>query len=64
MLRSKWKLEEGWTSFALLAFMLLCVVWSVQAAEWTDGLGIQQWVALAAIVFALFLTRSRRMPAV
>jgi len=64
MLRSKWKLEEGWTSFALLAFMLLCVVWSVQAAEWTDGLVILQWVALAAIVFGLFLTRSRRMPAV
>jgi len=64
MLRTKWRLEEGWISFLLLVLMLLCVVWSVRAAEWTDGLGVLQWVALAAMGLTLLLARRRRFPAV
>jgi transglutaminase-like putative cysteine protease len=62
MMRSRLKLEEGWTSFLLLVLMLLCVVWSVHAAEWTEGLVILQWVALAAAVLGLVLARMRRVP--
>jgi len=64
MLRSKLKLEEGWTSFLFLMLMLLSVVWSVQAAEWTDGLGVLQWVALAAMLLGLFLAKQRHVSAV
>jgi len=46
----------------LLVLMLLSVVWSVQAAEWTDGLGVLQWVIIVAILLALFLAKTRRIP--
>jgi len=62
MMRSRPRIEEGWTSFLLLTLMLLCVVWSVRAAEWTEGLGILQWVALAAVVAGLVLAQLRRIP--
>jgi transglutaminase-like putative cysteine protease len=64
MARSRLKLEEGWASFLLLALMLLSVVWSVRAADWTEGLGILQWVAILAMALALFLGKSRRIPAI
>jgi len=64
MARSRLKLEEGWASFALLALMLLSVVWSVRAAEWTEGLAILQWIAILAMAFTLLLARLRRLPGV
>jgi transglutaminase-like putative cysteine protease len=64
MARSRLRLEEGWTSFLLLAFMLLSVVWSVRAAEWTEGLGILQWIAILAMALALLLGKSRRVPGI
>lgn len=64
MARSRLRLEEGWASFVLLAFMLLSVVWSVRAAEWTEGLGILQWIAIAAMTVTLLLARSRRVPGI
>ena len=62
MSRFRRKLEEGWVSLLLLVLMLLSVVWSVQAAEWTDGLGVLQWVTFVAILVALFLAKTRRIP--
>jgi hypothetical protein len=62
MSRSRFRLEEGWTSFLLLVLMLLSVVWSVRAAEWTEGLRILQWIAIAAILLTLLLAKSRRVP--
>jgi hypothetical protein len=64
MARSRLRLEEGWASFLLLAFMLLSVVWSVRAADWTEGLGILQWIAIVAMVLALLLAKSRRIPSI
>ena len=63
-LRSKLRLEEGWTSFLLVMLMLLALVWSVRAAEWIDGLGILTWIALVAMLFGLVLAKMRRLPAI
>ena len=52
MLRSRLRLDEGWTTFLLLMLLLLSVVWSVRAAAWTDGLSILQWIALGAMLLA------------
>lgn len=60
--RSKLKLQEGWATFLLLVFMLLSVVWSVLAADWTDGLQILPWVGLAALLLGLVLAKRRRVP--
>ena len=62
MSRVKYRLEEGWASFVLLTLMVLSVVWSVRAADWTDGLGILQWVALGGVVTGLLLATRRRLP--
>jgi len=62
MLRARLKLEEGWTTFLLLVFMLLSVVWSVLAADWTDGLHILPWVGLAALLLGVILAKWQRVP--
>nr|MBC7244634.1 transglutaminase domain-containing protein [Chloroflexota bacterium] len=59
---SRLKPQEGWTSFLLLMLMLLSVVWSVRAAEWTAGLAILQWIAIGAIWLGLLLAKARRIP--
>ncbi|HOU22934.1 MAG TPA: transglutaminase-like domain-containing protein [Anaerolineae bacterium] len=59
----KWRIEEGWATLLLLTAMLLSVVWAVRAAEWTDGLGILQWIALMALLVSLVVTQLRRFPA-
>jgi len=64
MLRTRLKLEEGWVTLALLMFMLLSVVWSVLAADWTDGLYILPSVALAALLLGLLLAKWRRVPGI
>jgi transglutaminase-like putative cysteine protease len=63
MLRSKLKLEEGWATLLLLMFMLFSVVWSVLAADWTEGLEILPWVGLAALLLGVILAKWRRVPA-
>ncbi len=62
MARFKPKLEEGWTSLALLLLMLLMVVWSAVAAEWTKGLTILPWITTVAVLVGLILAKARRIP--
>ncbi|KPL23782.1 MAG: hypothetical protein AMJ93_03835 [Anaerolineae bacterium SM23_84] len=64
MMRSKVKLEEGWTTFLLLLLMLLSVMWAVRAAEWTEGLGILPWTAIVAMAFGLGLAKWKRLPGI
>jgi hypothetical protein len=64
MLRSKLKLEEGWTSLLLLLLMLLSLVWSVRAADWTEGLGILPWIIIVAMLLGLALAEWRRVPGI
>ncbi len=62
MARFKLKLEEGWTSLALLLLMLLMVVWSAVAAEWTKGLTVLPWITIVGVLLGLILAKTRRIP--
>ena len=37
------RLREGWLMVGLLALMLFSVTWSVQRAEWAEGLRSSRW---------------------
>jgi transglutaminase-like putative cysteine protease len=53
------EIREGWVTVALLVIMLLCVAWSIQAAEWTSGLAILQAVVLLGGLLGIVLAKSR-----
>jgi transglutaminase-like putative cysteine protease len=53
------KIHEGWSTLGLLALMLLIVAWSINSAEWTEGLAILQWVVLVSLAIGLVLAKSR-----
>jgi transglutaminase-like putative cysteine protease len=58
-LRFGLKIREGWSTLGLLTLMLLTVVWSINSAEWTEGLAILQWVVLASLATGFVLAKSR-----
>ncbi len=52
------EIKEGWATIILLLIMFLCVAWSIQVAEWTQGLGVLQWVVLIGGVLGTVLAKS------
>lgn len=55
---SRLKPAEGWTSVILLTLMLLTVAWSIEAAQWAEGLAILQAIVLIGILVGLVLSES------
>lgn len=53
------ELKEGWSTVVLFLLMILCVSWSIQAAEWTEGLVILQEIAVIGSLTAIVLSKSR-----
>jgi transglutaminase-like putative cysteine protease len=53
------ELREGWVTVICLLLMVLCVAWSIQAADWADGLSILQGTALLGGVLGIVLAKSR-----
>ncbi|MGD8490714.1 MAG: transglutaminaseTgpA domain-containing protein [Anaerolineae bacterium] len=53
------EIREGWVTIALLLTILLCLSWSIQAAEWTSGLSILQPAILVGGVLGIVLAKSR-----
>jgi transglutaminase-like putative cysteine protease len=53
------ELKEGWATVALLLIILFCVAWSLQTANWTDGLAILQAIVLVAGLMGIVLAKSR-----
>ena len=53
------ELKEGWATVALLLIILFCVAWSIQTADWTDGLAILQAVVLVGGLMGIVLAKSR-----
>jgi transglutaminase-like putative cysteine protease len=56
---SELELREGWTTVLLLLAMLLCVAWSIQSAEWAEGLSILQGIVLVGGGAGVVLAKSR-----
>ena len=54
---SRLKPPEGWASLLLLALMLMTVAWSIEAADWAEGLGLLQGIVLGGIVVGFLLAR-------
>ena len=54
---SRLKPPEGWASLLLLTLMLLTVAWSIEAADWAEGLGLLQGIVLGGIVVGFVLVR-------
>ena len=59
LLRRYLKPREGWSSLALILVMLLALGWSIQRAQWFDGLDFLLPVAFFASVTAALLGLSR-----
>ncbi|MDI3339887.1 MAG: transglutaminase domain-containing protein [Sphaerobacter sp.] len=57
-------LREGWTTFLLIALVVFTATWSVQLADWADGLEILSLITLAGLVVGLVLANLRRVPAI
>lgn len=57
-------LREGWTTFWLAALVVFTATWSVQSADWADGLGILTVVTIAGLAVGLILANVDRIPPV
>lgn len=54
----KMHFREGWSSLVFLLFMLLAVAWSLDAAQWADGMSLVPWVALLGLLLGVLSARS------
>ncbi|MEP7200453.1 MAG: transglutaminaseTgpA domain-containing protein [Chloroflexota bacterium] len=49
----KLQFREGWSSLLLLLGMLLAVAWSLEAAQWTDGIALVQWAVIIGLLWGV-----------
>ncbi|GHO84200.1 DUF4129 domain-containing transglutaminase family protein [Dictyobacter formicarum] len=52
--------EEGWFSLFLLALMVYCVTWCIQAANWVDNLSVLTFTTFVALLFGLWSAKQQR----
>ena len=55
--RQEIKIGEGTSTLILLAVLLLSVTGSIDAANWTHGLGLLTWAVLGGLIFGLVLAK-------
>ena len=53
------KLPEGWSTFFLVAGMVMSVAWAISSARWVDNLEIIEWAAVAGLVAGILLAKTR-----
>ncbi len=58
-MKQRWHFREGWLALVLLTGLYMAVVWSLQAAAWTDDLDLLTWVVMGAVPVGLVLAKSR-----
>ncbi|HUZ02624.1 MAG TPA: transglutaminase domain-containing protein [Thermomicrobiaceae bacterium] len=57
-------LRGGWTTFLLVALVVFTATWSVQWADWADGLQILTVITLSGLLVGLVLAEQERVPPV
>ncbi|MEX2426057.1 MAG: transglutaminase-like domain-containing protein, partial [Thermomicrobiaceae bacterium] len=58
----RFRLEHGWTTFWLVALLVFTATWSVQQAEWADGLHILTPITILGLIVGLLLANMRQLP--
>ncbi|HLQ10640.1 MAG TPA: transglutaminaseTgpA domain-containing protein [Ktedonobacteraceae bacterium] len=56
------RLAEGWFSLFLLVTLVYSTIWSVQAAQWVDHLGILTLTTAVGLLIGLIAAKQRRLP--
>jgi hypothetical protein len=54
--------EEGWSTLLLLGLVLYSAVWSIQAVNWSSGLGILTWTTGVGLLLGLVAAKQRWVP--
>lgn len=63
-MRSRLRLREGWGTYFLLLLIYMLVAWSLNSADWADGLGLLVWVVFMAVTLGLALAKVKRLPGI
>jgi len=58
----RFRLSEGWFSFAMLLLVFMTVVWSIQGAHWVDGTEILAGAGLLGFLVGFGLAKTRFVP--
>lgn len=54
----KVQFREGWSSLIFLLGVMLAVAWSLDTAQWAEGMSLVQWAAIAGLVLGVLSARS------
>ncbi len=60
----RFAIREGWSTVFLTAMVVFISVWSIQRADWADGLGILNLVALAGLAAGVLVAKNQQVPTV
>ncbi len=60
----RFAIREGWSTVFLTAMIVFIAVWSIQRADWADGLGILNLVALAGLAAGVAVSKNHRVPVI
>ena len=58
----RFALREGWTTVFLVSLVVMISIWSIQRADWANGLGILSWVGIAGLAAGLAVSKNQRLP--
>jgi transglutaminase-like putative cysteine protease len=56
------RIDYGWTTFWLIALLVFTATWSVQQADWAEGLHILTPITILGLIVGLVLTQLRQIP--
>lgn len=56
------RLQEGWLTVALLSLLLFSVTFSIEQAQWTDGLSILTPITIVGLLTGIILAKVRGVP--
>ncbi|HEU5424795.1 MAG TPA: hypothetical protein VFU72_14715, partial [Nitrolancea sp.] len=56
-------IRDGWSTFILISLVVLSATWSIESADWADGLGMLTTIAILGLAVGLGVSLARRIPA-